>query len=144
VCAYSATQNPWQTHFASLSTLTQIEADVSRTFPDEPLFRAPAVQSGLARLLFVYCCASGPGAASGYRQGMHELAGLCWLVRHRDAVGGSRAGMPAGLENELGEDTVEDDAYALFDAVMRRAGKWYEWREESDVSLKLVSTRCSA
>jgi hypothetical protein len=72
---------------------------------------------------------------------MHELAGLCWLVRHRDAVGGSRAGMPAGLENELGEDTVEDDAYALFDAVMRRAGKWYEWREESDVSRTSVRTR---
>ncbi|EPQ28651.1 uncharacterized protein PFL1_03954 [Pseudozyma flocculosa PF-1] len=137
--------NPWKTHYASLETRQTIAQDVERTFPDLALFRESRVQKGLANALFVWC---GQNQDVGYRQGMHELLAVLWLVRQRDSTRqGSRAGSggrgaqgPLGssggsarldedvMQAVLGERWIEHDVYTLFCALMQRAKSWFEWR----------------
>ena len=103
-----ASSNPWNRHYANLELLSTIEADVTRTYPDVPLFSAAheedeanqdearqaddairaRAHQGLKNALFVWCCIH---QDVGYRQGMHELAAACYFTRWNDRMSSPRS-----------------------------------------------------
>ena len=94
------------------------------SFPDIAYFRAPAVQSQLASVLFLYAVLH---PHVGYRQGMHELLAPIYHAVDFDSL-------PDTSESDdfselCARSWVAADAWALFDRVMSGAGQWYEWRE---------------
>ena len=97
-------------------------------FPDVGYFRDPEVQSDLTNILFIY---SLQNPVLGYRQGMHELLALLYYACDFDSISEEQA--ERLQDHELGDllsrAWVTADAYTLFLAVMRGAGRWYEWRE---------------
>lgn len=105
------------------------DAEISR-FPELEYFRDATVQAELSNILFLYASTH---PAIGYRQGMHELLAPLYYAVDYDSIGDT--GVP---ENPLAEFTshlwVPADAWALFSAVMRYAGKWYEWREWNGIT----------
>ncbi|KAN0061783.1 hypothetical protein ACQY0O_005776 [Thecaphora frezii] len=139
--------NPWKAHYASLEIRQTIAQDVERTFPELALFRQARVQQGLTNALFVWCRQN---EDVGYRQGMHELMAVLWLVRHRDAIGSAasngshgpesrgplnRNRIPSGATTEddvmqtvLGERWVEHDVFTMFCVLMLGAKSWFEWK----------------
>ncbi|PWN41003.1 RabGAP/TBC [Ceraceosorus guamensis] len=127
--------NPWLRHIASMSIMTQIQADVERTFPDEEIFQPKEVQSALSRILFTYCYQGGSGSETGYRQGMHELAAVCWLIRSTDSTEPQHQSSSEGdqnLQSSLTADvrSVECDTYSIFEGLMAKAGVWFEWKQD--------------
>lgn len=120
--------NPWHTYFASLSMLDQIKLDVERAFPEDEELRSSVAQAQLTRILFVWSLID-ENKNVGYRQGMHELAAICWLVRKEER-------MMTGTEGQL-----EVDTFHLFSLIMHRARPWYEWRNHTHLP---ISSRCQA
>ncbi|PWZ02222.1 hypothetical protein BCV70DRAFT_156991 [Testicularia cyperi] len=131
--------NPWKTYYAALDIRRVISQDVERTFPDLELFRDTRVQQGLTNALFVW---SIQNEDVGYRQGMHELLAVLWMVRAQSAVpieaagsslhpsqGASPSSMDEVLCHVLGQRWIEHDVYTLFCALMKHAKSWFEWRD---------------
>jgi TBC1 domain family protein 5 len=115
-------KNPWHTYFASLSMLDQIKVDVQRAFPEDEVLRSEVAQQQLIRVLFVWSLMK-DNENVGYRQGMHEIAAISWLVR-KDAQ-----------QTSSKEDRwVEEDTFTLFELIMARAKPWYEWKSQPKVS----------
>jgi hypothetical protein len=110
--------NPWHTYFASLSMLDQIKVDVQRAFPEDEVLRSEIAQLQLIRVLFVWSLMK-ENESVGYRQGMHEIAAICWLVR-KDA-------------SDLKDRWMEEDTFILFELIMARAKPWYEWKSQPKV-----------
>jgi TBC1 domain family protein 5 len=98
------------------------------SFPDIAYFRSSAVQAQLTNILYLY---SVMHPAIGYRQGMHELLASLYYAVDFDSLQTSTP----GIDEELGElcdrGWVAADSWSLFDNIMRSAGKWYEWREDT-------------
>ena len=81
-----------------------------------------------------------------WRQGMHELLAVCYLVMDRDSLDSdssrlsSRAdplsprmndpGMEDAMMVTLDRRFIEHDAFGLFQQVMKSAKPFYEWRAE--------------
>ncbi|MCO5586934.1 hypothetical protein L7F22_040878 [Adiantum nelumboides] len=104
-----------------MAMLDQINVDVQRAFPDDERLRPERVQRQLVRVLFVWSL-MGENVQVGYRQGMHEIAAICWLV-YSEAV-----------DRAAGEAHAEADIFVLFELVMARARPWFEWRDQKKVS----------
>ncbi len=105
-----------------------------RSFPDIGYFRAPAVQSQLASILFLYAVLY---PHVGYRQGMHELLAPIYYAVDFDSL-------PDTSESDdfselCARRWVAADAWALFDSVMSGAGQWYEWRELPQRQVRTVA-----
>ncbi|MCO5566212.1 hypothetical protein L7F22_019888 [Adiantum nelumboides] len=132
-----ADDNPWHSHFANLTTLEQIQKDVIRAFPEEedrfkngPLGRKDKFVSQLSSILFVWSL-SDENLNVGYRQGMHEIAGVCWLMVKEDAENGmlqSPSSSSSSKQPLVQADDVEADSFALFQTIMIQAKRWYEWK----------------
>ncbi|KAF8274226.1 rab-GTPase-TBC domain-containing protein [Lactarius quietus] len=127
-------ENPWTEWFATVELRKTIAQDVERTFPDIGYFRASAVQSQLASILFLYAVLH---PYVGYRQGMHELLAPIYYAVDFDSL-------PDTSESDdfselCARRWVAADAWALFDRVMCGAGKWYEWRETPQLQVPVVA-----
>lgn len=97
------------------------------SFPDIGYFRDQEVQTQLTNILFVY---STTHADIGYRQGMHELlAPLYYAIDYDSILAGTSDLDDPAAEEFVSRAWIAADAWALFDVVMRGAGRWYEWRE---------------
>lgn len=113
----------------------------SISFPDIAYFRDPEVQAQLTNILFVY---SVTHPDIGYRQGMHELLAPLYHAVDYDSIPTSSP-HPVELSSDspiiefCAQLWVAADAWALFDAVMQGAGRWYEWREPSSAHLRSSS-----
>ncbi|KAJ7097997.1 RabGAP/TBC [Mycena belliarum] len=122
-------ENPWKEWFSAVSLRETILQDVERTFPEISFFREPEVQLQLTNILFIYSTVTNP--AVGYRQGMHELLAPLYYAVDYDSVEET----PAEAENDstlhelCSRAWVAADAWALFEAMMRGASRWYEWQE---------------
>jgi TBC1 domain family member 5 len=120
-------------HWAFLRTSEalrqEVAQDVERCMPEDPFFRDAEVQRNLGDLIFVWCRENVASEGSGgYRQGMHELAGVVMSVVHGDAAEFGGAKGEQGLETfkEIFDTTyVEHDTFALFSCVMEFARQWY-------------------
>ncbi|KAF7338357.1 Rab-GAP TBC domain-containing protein [Mycena venus] len=121
-------ENPWKEWFASVELRKTILQDVERTFPEIAFFREHEVQLQLSNILFIYSTVTNP--AVGYRQGMHELLAPLYYAVDYDSVdeSGEFANDPA-IQEFCSRTWVAADAWALFEAVMRGASRWYEWQE---------------
>ncbi|UZJ56139.1 hypothetical protein CBS101457_005459 [Exobasidium rhododendri] len=128
-------KNPWHSYFASLSMLDQIKVDVERAFPEDARLRPEFVQRQLVRILFVWSLMS-ENENVGYRQGMHEIAAICWLVRSEAKM--QQTDQKSSLEEE---SKIEPDTFVLFQRIMERAKEWYEWRNLTKFP---ISRRCDA
>ncbi|KAF8212316.1 rab-GTPase-TBC domain-containing protein [Mycena galopus ATCC 62051] len=126
-------ENPWKEWFTSVELRKTILQDVERTFPEVAFFREPEVQLQLTNILFIYSTVTNP--AIGYRQGMHELLAPLYYAVDYDSVEetGEFADDPA-IQEFCSRIWVAADAWALFEAVMRGASRWYEWQEPSATS----------
>ncbi|KAK7014927.1 rab-GAP TBC domain-containing protein [Favolaschia claudopus] len=126
-------ENPWKEWFASVELRKTILQDVERTFPEIAFFREPEVQVQLTNILFIYSTVTNP--ATGYRQGMHELLAPLYYAVDYDSVDDAdeQVNEPA-LQEACSRTGVAADAWALFEAVMRGASKWYEWQESAAAS----------
>ncbi|PWN32963.1 RabGAP/TBC [Meira miltonrushii] len=137
-----ADDNPWHSHFANLTTLEQIQKDVIRAFPEEedrfksgPLGGQEKFVSQLSAILFVWSL-SEENLNVGYRQGMHEIAGVCWLIVKEDAEKGMQS--PSSSRQLLVQaDDVEADSFALFQTIMFQAKRWYEWKSVGSSKLPI-------
>ncbi|KAI0693915.1 hypothetical protein BC835DRAFT_1351971 [Cytidiella melzeri] len=117
-------ENPWNAWFTSMELRKEILQDVERTFPDIGYFRGPHVQSELTNVLFLY---SVTHPNIGYRQGMHELLAPLYYAIDFDSI--IPSDLSSSVEEFCSRAWVAADAWALFSAVMRGVGRWYEWRE---------------
>lgn len=59
---------------------------------------------------------------------MHELAAAILLVVDLDSIPSSAEDDPVSLT--LSREYVEHDTWTLYEAVMKHAKGWYQWREE--------------
>ncbi|WVR03439.1 hypothetical protein IAU60_000430 [Kwoniella sp. DSM 27419] len=148
-----STSSPWKTWFAHVELRATIAQDVERTFPDMPYFTLPRVRKCLTTSLFLYAVLN-PDV--GYRQGMHELLACCFLVVDRDSLDSAATAshdLPEKGKRKAGEEVmrvtldrryVEHDAYGLFQAIMKGAKPFYEWRaEEGPARSRTASTSAS-
>lgn len=127
-------ENPWREWFATVELRMTIAQDVERTFPDIGYFRAPAVQSQLASILFLYAVLH-PNI--GYRQGMHELLAPIYYAVDFDSLSGESES--DDFSDLCARKWVAADAWALFDRIMNGAGQWYEWRESPQRQVPAVA-----
>jgi hypothetical protein len=102
---------------------TVITVDVKRTFPEIQYFGEREVLQGLARILHYY---GREHAQLGYRQGMHELAGVLFYVVRADSNISVESSRTA-------KDTAEAHTYALFCALMDRIKDLYLTGEKSGI-----------
>ncbi|KAJ7046706.1 rab-GTPase-TBC domain-containing protein [Mycena alexandri] len=123
-------ENPWKEWFASVELRKTILQDVERTFPEIPFFREPEVQFQLTNILFIYSTVTNP--AIGYRQGMHELLAPLYYAVDYDSTE-DNVDEPA-IQDFCSRTWVAADAWALFEAIMRGASRWYEWQEPTAAS----------
>lgn len=137
-----ADNNPWHSHFANLTTLEQIQKDVVRAFPEEEdRFKKGALGdqekfvAQLSSILFVWSL-SKENIDIGYRQGMHEVAGVCWLIVREDAEEGMQSPSSSSQILVQAED-VEADSFALFQTIMLQAKRWYEWNYVGSAKLPI-------
>ncbi|KAI0032327.1 rab-GTPase-TBC domain-containing protein, partial [Vararia minispora EC-137] len=124
-------ENPWNTWFSSVDLRKTISQDVERTFPDIAYFRSSTVQEQLTNILFLH---SVMHPRVGYRQGMHELLASLYYAVDFDSLQDPISDIDEELRELCTRRWVAADAWALFDSIMRSAGKWYEWREEQQPS----------
>lgn len=68
-----SSDSPWQRRFDDQELRQVIMQDITRTFPDEPVFRGSVMQGRMLAVLFVW---AKEHAVVGYRQGMHELVAV--------------------------------------------------------------------
>ena len=137
-----ADDNPWHSHFANLTTLEQIQKDVIRAFPEEEdRFKNGALGdqekfvAQLSSILFVWSL-SKENLDVGYRQGMHEVAGVCWLIVKEDAE--ERMQSPSSSSQIIVQaEDVEADSFALFQTIMIQAKRWYEWKSVGSAKLSI-------
>ncbi|WWD05910.1 hypothetical protein V865_003995 [Kwoniella europaea PYCC6329] len=127
--------SPWKTWFSHVDLRSTISQDVERTFPDIPYFQLPRVKKSLTTSLFLYSILN-PDV--GYRQGMHELLACCFLAVDRDSLD-QKDNTSNKVEKGEGEEAmwttldrrhVEHDSFQLFQAIMKSAKEFYEWRAE--------------
>ncbi|CED83991.1 Ypt/Rab-specific GTPase-activating protein GYP6 [Phaffia rhodozyma] len=117
-------ENPWQSWFRDVELRKEIKKDVERTYPDIPYFTLPRVQKILTTILFLY---STLHSNVGYRQGMHEICAAILLAVDLDSI--ERNGTNE-VEHTLDRENVEHDTWSIYEAVMRSAVVWYQWKEE--------------
>ncbi|GAA5892886.1 hypothetical protein JCM6882_006886, partial [Rhodosporidiobolus microsporus] len=121
---------------ADLELRKTIRQDVQRTFPEVDYFRLTATQDRLTNLLFIWCKLH---PSIGYRQGMHELlAPFLWVVDY-DSLSPSPSSLPD--KNSLPRlvlagDSVEDDTWQLFAALMKAAQVYYDHQPSVALSPK--------
>ncbi|KAJ7156050.1 rab-GTPase-TBC domain-containing protein [Mycena crocata] len=126
-------ENPWKEWFASVELRKTILQDVERTFPEIAFFREPEVQLQLTNILFLHSAVTNP--AIGYRQGMHELlAPLYYAVDFDSTEESAELSDDPAMHEFCSRTWVAADAWALFEALMRGASKWYEWQEPPAMS----------
>ena len=65
----------------------------------------------------------------GYRQGMHELLAPLYYAVDYDSVPDDAAAGDPEMKEFCSRAWVSADAWLLFGAVMKSAGRWYEWQE---------------
>ena len=94
-------------------------------FPDIAYFRDAEVQAELTHILYLY---SDMHPDIGYRQGMHELLAPLYYAVDFDSLSSDSNADPS-LKEFCSRVWVAADAWALFSAVMKGAGRWYEWQE---------------
>ncbi|KAJ7172546.1 rab-GTPase-TBC domain-containing protein [Mycena filopes] len=128
-------ENPWKVWFSSVELRKTILQDVERTFPEIAFFREPEVQIQLTNILFIYSTVTNP--AIGYRQGMHELLAPLYYAVDYDSV--EENGDDTTIQDLCSRTWVAADAWALFEAVMRGASRWYEWQEPTAASQSSAS-----
>ncbi|KAI0781376.1 hypothetical protein BD413DRAFT_600742 [Trametes elegans] len=120
-------ENPWREWFSAMELRKTILQDVERTFPDIAYFRDAEVQAELTNVLFLY---SSMHPDVGYRQGMHELlAPLYYAIDYDSIPTEDSSDVDASLRDFCAHPWVAADAWLLFAAVMKSAGRWYEWQE---------------
>ncbi|RKO94055.1 hypothetical protein BDK51DRAFT_32771 [Blyttiomyces helicus] len=138
----SVVSSPWTQYFKDTELQKIIRQDVERTFPDQPIFRTPAVQNTMTEILFVWCKLN-PDVS--YRQGMHELLGPIMLVVERDKLDSrdGTGGLPEALAATFDPKFVEHDSAVLFYRLMRAAKPWFEVAPEMPVSKPVRNVRGS-
>ncbi|KAJ3322532.1 TBC1 domain, member 5 [Boothiomyces sp. JEL0866] len=109
--------NVWKQSFADNELKATIMQDVCRTFPENRRFQDPQVREILENVLFVWCKMN-PNIS--YRQGMHELVAIIFIVVEHDS----------NSYPELGEyfchKFIDADVSILFFNLMRNVKSWYE------------------
>lgn len=90
-------------------------------------FRDAEVQAELTNILFLYSIMH---PDIGYRQGMHELlAPLYYAIDYDSVPPEAKGDIDPTLKDFCAHQWVAADAWLLFTAVMKGAGRWYEWQE---------------
>jgi TBC1 domain family protein 5 len=86
-----------------------------------PLFREPSVQN-LMTIILLFWAKLNPDI--GYRQGMHELLAIIYIVVERDAVVCNQA--TDVIQAVFDSRYIEHDSAILFIKLMRAIKPWYE------------------
>jgi TBC1 domain family protein 5 len=97
-----------------------ITKDVERTYPDIDFFRQDEIQKSLTNILFIYAKVN---KDISYKQGMHELAAPMLWVLAKDAHT-IKSDDPAFI-TMFDINSIEADAYEMFNQVMKSAKAWY-------------------
>jgi TBC1 domain family protein 5 len=128
-----ADDSPWQPHFERLTAFEQIGKDVQRTFPEERDRFLSGVDTTSDSFHRQMCGVLATWSLIednvhvGYRQGMHEIAAVCWLAVKEDA------------SDEVDRRAMEADTFTLFDVLMKRALSFYIWRPTAAASSSSTS-----
>ncbi|KAI8925282.1 rab-GTPase-TBC domain-containing protein [Entophlyctis helioformis] len=135
-----AEDSPWKQYFADVDLRKVIMQDVERTFPDQERFRDEAIQTLLCNVLFVWCKMN-PDIS--YRQGMHELLAITFIVVDQDKVdvADPAAGSDAGFKTMFDSRFVEHDTATLFFRIMRSVKPWYEVNEGQPLYMRPQDAR---
>lgn len=128
-------KNPWNQKFKDLELENLIRQDVERTFPDQELFRQKSVQNLLTSVLLIWCKLN---PEISYRQGMHELLAVIYLVVEKDSQSRQECSperYPREYDSKYSADPVmlavfdrdflEHDTAILFTRLMRSMKPWY-------------------
>lgn len=109
--------NPWEEVGVDENLRNVIRLDVERTYSDVPLFLKDSTRSLLSAILFHWCKGFNPSRKAGdsYRQGMNEIAAVCFQVVYDSRYLGSKSNF---LKEFGSENQLEADTFILFQAVM--------------------------
>lgn len=99
--------------------MKQIDEDIPRTQPDVPLFRTPAIQETLRRILFIWAVRH---PASGYVQGINDMCSVLILVFLQGIV-------EFNVEREVGElpdlTELEADCYGCLRVILGQVADYF-------------------
>ncbi|KAJ8324746.1 hypothetical protein O5D80_006983 [Batrachochytrium dendrobatidis] len=123
-----AEDSPWKQYFTDVELRKLILQDVERTLPDQELFRNTAIQTVLCNILFIWCKLN-PDVS--YRQGMHELLAIVFIVVDRDKVTNPTSSSEEdAFHTMFSANHVEHDTATIFFRLMRGVRSWYEVQED--------------
>jgi TBC1 domain family protein 5 len=121
----SSENNPWQQSFQDNALREVIDTDVKRIFTDIDIFKERVAKVEIANVLFIW---SKMNPNISYRQGMHEIAGIVYLVIRRDLEDWMTSRISSGddIPNLFEEKFVEHDVWAIFAKIMIYLKQYYE------------------
>jgi len=111
--------SPWSKYFENEQLRKTILQDVERTYPEYTYFQQQWVKDMMMGILFIY---SKENPEVSYKQGMHELlAPVIYTLDHEKIV--SENG--SVLSQLMDKNRIEDDAYIIFERLMKTTGCWF-------------------
>ena len=149
-------QNPWNIQQEYEDLRNTIKMDVDRIFPDIPKFQDPVVKEIIGNVLFVWALEN---STISYRQGMHEIGSIVFLVIERDMISPSNHTHKSNSHQDFNHvannvelqremvvnicDTryLEHDTYILFSALMEKMGVLYEKAVDGQESAIILRCR---
>lgn len=123
----------WAQYFANSELRKDILRDVDRTYPEIDFFRDVQVQELLTMVLFIY---AKQHPALVYKQGMHEILALPFLMVHRERVEKlsaekytvdlSEPNYSSLIQTLYDPAYIEHDLYRLFSRILEHLGPFYQ------------------
>lgn len=120
------TNSKWKSHFQNEELKKMIALDVDRTFPECAFFRERETQEALKNILFVFCKTK---LSDQYRQGMHELLALIYLVLEQEYQLDSTIQLqlyPDLAFSIYDKSHIESDSFLFFEKVVSIVSPWYD------------------
>jgi len=109
----------WSKYFENEQLRKTIMQDVDRTYPEYTYFQQQWVKDMMMEILFIY---SRENPDVSYKQGMHELLAPIIYLLDQEKMAPQEGSI---LSQFMNQNYIENDAYILFERLMKTTGSWF-------------------
>jgi len=109
----------WSKYFENETLRKTILQDVERTYPEYTYFQQQWVKDMMMGILFIY---SKENPDVSYKQGMHELLAPVIYMLDQEKIVVQNGSVLGQL---MDKNRIEDDAYIIFERLMKTTGSWF-------------------